>query len=140
MLNDAADELERVAFEDRLVPEVVGVRLELAMAAKHWDIAAGVGRELARSRPANEQAWISWAFALRELNRIEEARDVLLEAEPLHGATCALLHYNLACYFCLLGDLATARERLARSCKMEKKLKADALEDRDLEALWTTLA
>lgn len=63
-----------------------------------------------------------------------------IRREPLHGAACALLHYNLACYFCLLGDLATARERLARACKMEKKLKVDALEDRDLEALWTTLA
>lgn len=138
MLLDAATELDRVHVNDRLSPPVLAVRLDLAMAAKHWDTAAAIGRELSRMTPENEQAWISRAFALRELNRVAEARDVLLEAEPLHGAKCALLHYNLACYFCLLGDLETARERLKRAFEMEPKLKKDARDDADLAALRTS--
>lgn len=135
MFNEASDELEAVVAEDRFEPEVLAVRLELHMAAGHWETVVGIGRELARLTPGQERAWICWAYALRELQQVAEARAVLLEAEPRHGATSALLHYNLACYYCLLGELETARTRLAQACQLEPRFKAEAAQDRDLEAL-----
>ncbi len=135
LLNEASDELEAIAFEDRLAAPVLGVRVELHMAAKHWDMVVGIARELTRQTPDHERGWICWAYALRELNRVQEALDVLLEAEPLHGEKVAVLHYNLACYYCLLGNLEAARERLRRACQMHEPLKKDALEDPDLEAI-----
>ncbi len=44
--------------------------------------------------------------------------------------------FNLACYYCLLGDDAKARERLRKACKMEKQWKEAALDDPDLKAIW----
>lgn len=138
MLDDAAFEIEAIAFEDRFAPPVLAVRVELYMAAKQWEIVVGVARELAAQCPTSERAWICWAYALRELQRIDEARAVLLKAEPMHGENSAVLHYNLACYYCLLGDLETARQRLSRACKIDPNLKDEALEDSDLVAVWHT--
>jgi hypothetical protein len=51
----------------------------------------------------------------------------------------AELHYNLACYACLLGDMKEARQRLEIACKMDDHFKASAL-DEDLRALWDDIA
>ena len=110
------------------------------MAKKEWLMVAGFGEQLARRYPENRHGWISWAYALRALNRIEEAKAVLLEAELLHGAECGLLHYNLACYYCLLGDQTEANRRLRVACKMGKKWKEIALDDEDLKAMWDDIA
>ena len=138
MLNEASDELEAVDFADRLSVPVLEAMLKLHFEAEHWETVVGVGRQLAQLTPENEEAWIYWAYALRELNRIEDAKAVLHEAEPLHGKRSGILHYNLACYLCLLGDVTGARERLSRACIMDKQWKAAALDDPELEQLWAS--
>jgi tetratricopeptide (TPR) repeat protein len=140
MLAEASDELEAIEGEDRLSPEVLFVRSDLYMKAKQWDLLLAVSRELARKNPKHHEGWIGWAYALRELNRIEEAKAVLLEAESIHGKKCALLHYNLACYCCLLGDQVAAKEWLSRASKMDAHLKVAALDDEDLKAMWDDIA
>jgi Flp pilus assembly protein TadD len=136
MLNEASDELESIEGEDRLSAEVMDVRCDLYMEAKDWELLVAVARELARQRPREEKGWINWAYALREQNQVAEAKVVLLEAEPIHGKKCAVLHYNLACYHSLLGELEDAKKRLRRACKMGKAWKEAALDDPDLKALW----
>lgn len=139
LLNEAADELEAIPFAERFVPEVLAVRGELHMAAKHWELLIGVAKELTKRAPDLEQGWIYWAFALRELQRVAEAKAVLLEAEPRHGKTSATLHYNLACYHALLGELPEARARLETAFQLHPDFKSAAREDRDLESLWGEL-
>ena len=140
MLAEASDELEAIEGEDRLSPEVLFVRSDLYMKAKQWDLLLAVSRELVRKSPTHHEGWIGWAYALRELNRIEEAKAVLLEAEPIHGEKLALLPYNLACYTCLLGDLTAAKKWLARACQLDSHLKKAALADEDLKAMWDDIA
>jgi hypothetical protein len=63
---------------------------------------------------------------------------------PRHGRrirrslhpSCAVLHYNMACYECLLGDIPEARRRLSVACKMGKEWKTGALTDPDLKTMW----
>lgn len=136
LLNEASDELEAISFDDRLETPVLCVRLELHTAAKHWDVVAGVGRALAETDPAMARAWLCWADALREMERIEEAKEVLKTAEAIHGGTSALLHFNLGRFDCLLGNFAAARERLNIACKMDAKLKEAALDAPDLRGIW----
>jgi Flp pilus assembly protein TadD len=136
MTTEASAELEAIAFPDQLAPPVLAVRIELHMAGKEWEKVASIGAQLARIKPAEERAWISWAYALRELQQVGEARAVLLEAEALHGKTSAVLHYNLACYYCLLGDVDTARKRLAQACAMEPGFTEGARTDPDLQRLF----
>jgi predicted Zn-dependent protease len=135
MLREAAEELDAVEAADQSRPEVRAVRVDVCVAAKQWPETVDVAGALAREYPASENAWIGWAYALRELQRIPEARAVLLEAEPHHGKTSAVLHYNLACYDSLLGDLASARKRLATACRMDESFQAAGEEDPDLQAL-----
>jgi len=53
--------------------------------------------------------------------------------------TAAILHYNLACYECLLGDVEVAKARLRHAFKLEPSFKLKALEDEDLEGVWESL-
>jgi hypothetical protein len=139
MLNEASDELEAIDFNDRFLPEVLLARIELHMEAKHWEIVIGIGKTLADTHPEVERPWIAWAYALRELNRTPEALLVLTTAEEFLVRIPALLHYNLACYYSLLGDQAGAKERLSRACKLELEFKKTALEDPDLESFWNEI-
>jgi Flp pilus assembly protein TadD len=139
MLKDAARELRAIDRADQDAPEVLSARLDLTMQAKQWKSVRFFARKLARIEPENEKGWISWAYALRELNRVEEAKRVLLEAEPVHGKNSDVLHYNLACYDCLLGNLPEAKRRLTIAAQKDKQWKEAALSDPDLKALWTEI-
>lgn len=136
MLNEASDELEAIEGEDRLSVEVMAVRADLYMEAKDWELLFAVAHQLNRIAHNYTKGWIFRAYALRELNRVTEAKAVLLEAEPMHGEKCEVLHYNLACYHCLLGELPEGRERLRMACRMDKQWQKAALDDSDLKAIW----
>jgi lipoprotein NlpI len=96
-------------------------------------------RELSRCAPDYENGWIYQAYGLRELNRIEEAKALLLAAESRHGKS-GVLNYNLACYHCLLGEMADARARLRRACRLDPHWKTAALDDPDLKAMRDEIA
>jgi tetratricopeptide (TPR) repeat protein len=135
MVSEAGAELEGIAAEEQARPVVRSLRVDVHMAAKQWRKVVIVAGDLAREHPEVENAWIGWAYALRELGRIEEARAVLRQAEPRFGESSAVLHYNLACYDSLLGELESARARLATACRMDEHFKEAALDDPDLVAL-----
>ncbi len=140
LVNEASDELEAIEGADRLSIPVMLARIELYMMAKDWALLVAVAQGVARADPAQEAAWIGWAYGQRRLTTLPEARAVLLAAEPHHGQTCALLHYNLACYECQLGDIAAAKTRLRRACKLGgKQFKTMALDDEDLKPMWAQI-
>ena len=135
MIREAAKELRAISRADRDLPAVLDLRVNLHMHAKQWKSVVTAATRMARVEPGNDKGWISWAFALRELGRIEEARQVLLKAVPLHGKTCDVLHYNLACYECLLGNLPAAKKYLAAASQKDQRWGEEALTDPDLKAL-----
>lgn len=136
MLRDATTELRAIAKTDQRLPKVLTVWIDLHMHARRWKQVIAASRQLVRAEPQDDKGWISWAFALRELNQVEEARAILLKALPTHGKTCAVLHYNLACYECLLGNLPQAKRHLKIATDTDKEWRESALTDPDLEALW----
>ncbi|MBI5689895.1 MAG: hypothetical protein HZC55_07320 [Verrucomicrobia bacterium] len=135
MWAEADRELATIPAEEQGAEAVLAVRTDRHLEAKEWERLVAVAEELTRCHPTCEQGWIHRAFALRELQRIAEAKAVLLEAEPLHGRTSGVLHYNLACYHCLLGERPEARRRFRRACQMNPEWKESALQDSDLAAL-----
>lgn len=134
MIDAAAEELSLVPEADRRRPEVLAAWCDVYSEGRKWRRMVEVGQELARIAPDNSHGWISWAFALRELQRIAEAQAILREAEAHHPA-CGVLHYNLACYACLLGDTVEAERRLRRALAIDRAWKKSALDDSDLAAL-----
>ncbi len=140
MVAQAALELDAVDPADRESADVLATRVELLLEIKAWLPLSELAEHLAQVAPQVEQGWIHWAYALRELERIEEAKAVLLAAEPFHGKTCAVLHYNLACYECLLGNLPNAKRRLRTAIERDAHWKEAALTDPDLVRLRTYIA
>ena len=135
MHQDAAAELGLIEREERDSSEVLRHWVMLYHETKEWVALIKVAEALAGTDPDEEQGWVSWAYALRELDRVKEAQEVLLKAEVLHGESCAVLYYNLACYACLLGDQIDAKRRLATAIKMDAEFKNSALEDPDLAVM-----
>lgn len=135
LLKDAAAELAWIKGDAARSAEVLRLKVSLGHHTRRWGQLIEVAAVLAKVAPEDEQGWISWAYALRELGRVAEAQDVLRQAEPLHGESSAVLHYNLACYACLLGDRAEARRRLAMACALDAEFKSSALTDPDFEAM-----
>jgi Flp pilus assembly protein TadD len=99
-----------------------------------------VAKPVCQAAPGDAAAWIHWAYALRELNRVEEARDVLIKAEPLHAEANPVIHYNLACYYSLLGEIEEAKRRLSIACKADETCRKTGIDDPDLRALWDSFA
>jgi tetratricopeptide (TPR) repeat protein len=135
LINEANEELEAIEGDARISTEVLRVRIDLSMEAKQWDLVVNLARPVAVIMPEDEQVWISWAYALRELDQITEAEEVLLKAEKVHGHKSAILHYNLACYACLLGHHELANQRLKQAIKLDKQLEDEWDKDPDLKAL-----
>lgn len=140
LLEQAEAELAAIPSEQGELPAVLAAHAELAMAAKRWSEVVRFGRRLTEVAPANVQGWVWWAYALREMQQIREARSVLLQIDASHGDDHAVVPYNLACYYCLLGELDTARQYLARACELDASFKDSAATDPDLEGLRTDIA
>lgn len=135
MADEAARELDAISGADRKTADVLRVRVDLYLETHEWDELLAAARALARLAPEEDKGFIFTAYALKELGRVAEARDVLTAVEPKFPQ-CALLHYNLACYHCVLGDLPAARRRLAVAFALHADWKVSALEDDDLQPLW----
>lgn len=140
LAEEARAELLAIPQADRTRPEVLQVWSDYHFHRKQWNRLILTARALAKAKPDEPAGWISWAYALRELGRIAEAQEVLREAEPRHAASCAVLHYNLACYACLLGDRLEARRRLKRALRFGREWLKAALGDPDLAAMRAELA
>ena len=135
LVNEASEELEAIDGDARMSAEVLRVRIDLHMEAKQWDLVVNLARQVAEALPEDEQVWISWAYALREMQCIKEADEVLHKAEKVYGHKSAILNYNLACYACLQGDHEEASKRLKRAIRMDKRFEDEWADDPDLKAL-----
>jgi hypothetical protein len=124
---------------EEIVAEVLTVRLEIYLGLEKWELMLTVADRLAALEPDNVQWSISLAFATRRAQSIEAAKSILLSAVERHPKE-PILHYNLACYECQLGDIGVAKARLQHACKLSEKCRLMALDDEDLEPLWDPMA
>lgn len=135
MFLDADAQIEEIDPNLRHTPQVLNLRAQIYCALEKWDLMLVVARRLVVYDPQNIQ-WIVWrAFATRRAESLEAANEWLREATERHPEA-ALLHYNLACYACQLGQLDVAKARLCIAFKLDKKLRVLALDDADLAPLW----
>lgn len=132
--DDALEELDRLRGEDAAAPMVAGLKIEIHQERKEWGKARELAEAMAKAEPSDPHWWIAWAYALRREKTVHEARGVLWEAVQRHPGV-GLIHYNLACYACVLGELAKARELLGKARALEPGVREMALKDDDLLAL-----
>jgi tetratricopeptide (TPR) repeat protein len=135
MFQDAWDELENLPPEFRSNDVVLALRIEIFQGLKKWESCRVLAESLAKRSPENPDWWLSWSFALRREQSVEAAQVVLRKAAELHPSV-ALIAYNLACYACVLGEIAEAKELLKRAVVMDEAFKKMALDDPDLDAIF----
>jgi Flp pilus assembly protein TadD len=135
MFDAAALVLEEIAPEDENRTEVLGMRVQLYMAAKKWDMAAAVASHLVKVDLGTAGWWISLAYALRRTESVEKAEAILLRAQAIHPKV-AMVAFNLACYASVAGRMEEAKERLRHAIELDKEARKLALEDEDLKPLW----
>ena len=138
MLSDAEAELEKIAPAVCGRAEVLVLRLAVFQETQRWAAMQAAARKLSELDPTASQWSISWAYATRRAESIDLARMILVEALDRHPKE-ALIHYNLACYDCVMENLTSANEFLARAFKLAPQMKEMALSDSDLEPLWPSM-
>jgi predicted Zn-dependent protease len=140
---EANQELDNIAAELRAHPWVLLVRQQVFVKAEKWELACQIGKILVDVLPHEPGAWIGYAYALRRVpgGGIPKAKQILEKAKPQFPNEPTFA-YNLACYHAQLGEIEQSRQLLedAFSIGDAKKLKLQALDDPDLEPLWSQTA
>jgi tetratricopeptide (TPR) repeat protein len=138
MFLDANAELEKVDPYKRAAPEILALRVAIYKGLERWELMQVVAQRLVEFDVRNIDFVISYAFATRRAESIEAAKQILLNAEPKFPNQ-AVIKYNLACYFCQLEDLESAKDYLKRAFEIDPNWRLQALEDEDLQPLWDSL-
>jgi Tfp pilus assembly protein PilF len=95
---------------------------------------AKIAKRLAEFQPNDIQWTISVAYATRRADSIHAAKNVLLNAEPKFQKE-SNIKYNLACHYCQLGEIETAKNYLKKAFEIDLSWRMAALEDEDLKSL-----
>jgi tetratricopeptide (TPR) repeat protein len=138
---EANEELEKITPQLRAHPFVLEIRFKIYSEANRWEMALEVAKGMSNILPDNPWGPFHLAFSLHELKRTKEAYEVLIPVVDKFPNEW-LMRYNLACYSCRLGNLKEAEEwfELARDMAGKIDIRQMALEDEDLEPLWTEIS
>jgi predicted Zn-dependent protease len=134
MVEAAAAELEQVPAAADGHFDVRVLRAQLLQEQKLWVRLTPLAAGLAREKPDDPGWWIMWAYAVRRAESLAAAEKILLEAETHHPKE-PTIQFNLGCYACQHGDLATARKRIDGAIALDEHFREAALTDPDLAPL-----
>ena len=134
LVEEAAAELDRVPELSASDFDVRMLRSLVLQEQKQWIRLVPLAAGLARERPDDAGWWIMWAYATRRAASLSAAEKILLEAEGHHPKE-ATVQFNLGCYACQRGDLATARQRVDRAIALDEHFRDAAATDPDLAPL-----
>ena len=117
MFVEADSELDKIDPFCRALPEVLAVRLAIYRGLKKWELMQQIAKRLKEFEPDNVQWTIYLAYATRRAYSIDVAMKILIDAEAKFPREPAI-PYNLACYYCQLGEMETAKRYLKKFLKL----------------------
>jgi len=119
-------------------PYLIELRLHILMKGERWSDALSSAKELLLLDSAALPAYIHGAFALHELGRTTEARDLLLRGPEVLGMD-PTYHYNIGCYEAVLGNIESAKRSLEKCFALDETYRDFAKLDSDLETIRSEL-
>jgi len=131
MATEALAELALLPEVESRDPDIVELRLHILMQATLWADALKTAEELIRLNAEAIPAYIHGAFALHELGRTQEARNLLLKG-PSELRKDPTFHYNIGCYEAVLGNKEAALDSLQASFALDETYRDFARRDPDL--------
>jgi tetratricopeptide (TPR) repeat protein len=139
MVEEALAELSFFQPQEINDPDLLELRLHILMQEGRWSEALLSAEELLRLNASAVPAYIHGAFALHELGRTAEARD-LLKRGPEILRNDPTYHYNIGCYEAVLGNRELAKESLKKSFALDESYRDFAKKDPDLAAIRNELS
>jgi tetratricopeptide (TPR) repeat protein len=140
--DEAEAELNRISAGLQTHPDVLEVRWMILAQTRRWDAALKTARTLLDCAPNRSSGWLHQAYSLRRVTRdgLQQAWKALLPAYEKFPRE-PTIPYNLSCYACQMNQLEEARAWLRRAFKFgdREKIKQMALDDPDLEPLWSEI-
>ena len=132
---EAIKELKKISAEFEEHPDVLEVLWSVKATQLNWEECVRIAAKLTQHAPGQSSGWIHRSFALHELERTQEAYELLLPSLSLFKDIWTI-PYNLACYQCQLGQKESALEFYAQALKIGgESVREMALGDVDLEPL-----
>jgi hypothetical protein len=137
---ESTDELAKVAPESRVHPDALETLWKALATGSKWEGLLSLTEAITKDAPERASGWIMKSLALRGLDRIQEAFDVLLPIANAFPPVPAIA-YDLACYACRLRRLDEAWQWLEKACQADgtERFQVLALSDLDLQPLWPRL-
>ena len=132
---EAGQELEEVPAAHQKDAAVLRARIRVLLHLRNWTEAERLAFDGTRAYPEENEFVVQRAFALKQQEKGDEAARVISSA-PAWIRNTGILHYNLACYEALLGDLGMARQCIRSAIEINAAVKKNARKDPDLKPLW----
>jgi len=132
---EARAELSQIARPRLKHPDVLEVSWILFAHEQNWPACVKAADLLVQEAPERPDGWIHRSFALHELERTEEAFDLLCHVRSSFPDQW-VIPYNLACYLAQMGRIHEAAKELATALEVDSNaVKNAASVDPDLEPL-----
>jgi predicted Zn-dependent protease len=134
----ADEELADITPEFRAHPAVLRAQYEVFAASKNWEGAVETARALTAAEPESPFGSVHTALALHEMERTREALNTLLPIAANFPKN-PLIAYNVACYYCNVGNDIQALAWLQKAFELagdRKDVRVTAQADPDLQSLW----
>jgi tetratricopeptide (TPR) repeat protein len=122
LLQRALSLLESIEPPLRQTVETRLLEAETLRALGHFEAALPLFRCAAQAAPQRVEPWLGIGWCLKRLDRLREAINALrkgLEACPRQP----ILHYNLACYLSLAGNVQRAIEHLTKAIAIDRRFR-----------------
>ncbi len=132
------DRINPALFLDR---NVLILRWYIYAKARKWDSALAIAEALVQSQPADPRGWLCMCKTLKSMRRSVEQAYNLASSKTREFPDNWELHYDAACYACLLDRRAEAEFFLSVAMQLggTQKVARLALKDSDLQGLWKKL-
>ncbi len=138
MYAEADAELGKIDSSCPALSRVLALKLCSYAGMAKWELMAAVAENLAKHNPNDVQWAIWWAYSVGKGQAIEAAKAILIRALQIHPND-PRLHYALCCYESRLQHFKMAKRHLARAVQLDSRLKLVALNDEDLQPLWSEI-
>ncbi len=134
---EANEELERIAPEHRVHPNVLETRCRVAEMAKAGEMVLTVSQVLTEQLPKRLPGWLHRTGALHKLGKTHEAYHLLVEVVEVFPDNQSI-RYEIACYAAQRGLIAEAVEwlKIVFATDTDGEFRKNALDEPALEEVW----
>jgi tetratricopeptide (TPR) repeat protein len=139
---EANEELEEIAPQMRVHPDVLEVRWQIFAKAEKWEVCVDIARSITKLVPSRPGGWIQLAYSLRRAKGggLQVALETLMPVADQFPKVW-VIPYNSACYCSQMQRLEEAETWLRKAMAIdETTVKRAAIDDPDLQPLWDSMS